>query len=109
MDQEFKKQWIAALKSGEYIHRRGALRVGSSDELEVGYCCLGVLCMLKGATISDDGFWASYKKEEDDLLPPSLSEEIGLGAHDQNELAILNDAIGGDAFPQSVIDYIEAL
>lgn len=40
MSQEIKKQWVAALRSGEYKQGTGKLnlRAGSA------FCCLGVLC-----------------------------------------------------------------
>lgn len=38
MNQEIKKEWVAALRSGEYKQGRGYL-------CDYGlYCCLGVLC-----------------------------------------------------------------
>jgi len=40
MNQEVKKAWIEALRSGEYKQTTGRLRRGDS------YCCLGVLCDL---------------------------------------------------------------
>ena len=41
MNKEWKKKWIAALRSGEYKQGRKVLR-NSNDE----FCCLGVLCDL---------------------------------------------------------------
>jgi hypothetical protein len=38
MNEEAKRLWVAALRSGKYDQTTGALRDG------VGYCCLGVLC-----------------------------------------------------------------
>jgi hypothetical protein len=38
MNEDVKKLWIEALKSGKYKQDKGQLR---SDK---GYCCLGVLC-----------------------------------------------------------------
>ena len=40
MNKAIKKQWIKALRSGEYKQNQGALRDGDS------FCCLGVLCNL---------------------------------------------------------------
>ncbi len=37
MNPEVKKQWVAALRSGEYKQCRGALKKDG------GFCCLGVL------------------------------------------------------------------
>jgi len=41
MNQEVKKQWIAALRSGDYRQGQNALRGFDNT-----YCCLGVLCEL---------------------------------------------------------------
>lgn len=40
MDQKIRKQWTAALRSGEYGQAKEVLRVQDN------YCCLGVLCDL---------------------------------------------------------------
>jgi len=40
MNHAIAKQWVAALKSGQYKQTMGALRNGDS------FCCLGVLCNL---------------------------------------------------------------
>jgi hypothetical protein len=37
---DVKKEWVAALRSGEFEQAKGSLR---DDD---GYCCLGVLCEL---------------------------------------------------------------
>lgn len=44
MDQEFKAEWIAALRSGEYRQGVGALvrKKGGVEE----FCCLGVACEI---------------------------------------------------------------
>lgn len=44
MNKEIKKEWIAALKSGEYEQGTGLLHYEQDDEIK--YCCLGVLCDL---------------------------------------------------------------
>lgn len=41
MNQEIKKQWVAALRSGKYQQTKGRLRT-----IDNRYCCLGVLCDL---------------------------------------------------------------
>jgi len=41
MNEEVKKKWIAALRSGEY--EQGQSRLRPSEDT---YCCLGVLCDL---------------------------------------------------------------
>lgn len=44
MDQEIKRQWVAALRSGDYKQGNGALRERHGDGVSDTYCCLGVLC-----------------------------------------------------------------
>lgn len=39
MNQDIKKKWVAALRSGEYTQGQGSLKNNKSK-----YCCLGVLC-----------------------------------------------------------------
>lgn len=41
MNQEIKKRWVAALRSGDYKQGTGALRNADNK-----FCCLGVLCDL---------------------------------------------------------------
>lgn len=40
-----KAQWLKALRSGKYAQAQGALYKGGTHG---GYCCLGVLCDVKG-------------------------------------------------------------
>lgn len=42
MNPEIKAQWVAALRSGEFAQGFSALH----SQEPVGYCCLGVLCVL---------------------------------------------------------------
>ncbi len=41
MNAEIKKQWVEALRSGEYVQADSVLRAGPAE-----FCCLGVLCDL---------------------------------------------------------------
>lgn len=89
MDQKIKKEWVKALRSGEYKQGRGRLKCG--DE----YCCLGVL----GRVI---------KIDENDLCRGMLDVKemckIGLSAWDAGYLAQANDE--GRSFAK-IADYIE--
>lgn len=40
MNQEIKKKWVEALRSGQYVQGFGQLKVANQ------FCCLGVLCDL---------------------------------------------------------------
>lgn len=50
MDQEIKKLWIDALRSGEYNQGEGALRTNDNR-----FCCLGVLCDI--AAVNEKWAW----------------------------------------------------
>lgn len=59
MNQEVKKKWIEALKSGKYKQTANRLRDNT------GYCCLGVLCDLYSKEKNIDDF---IKREGGDFL-----------------------------------------
>jgi hypothetical protein len=44
MNKRVKKQWLKALRSGEYKQTQGQLREDRGNS--AGFCCLGVLCNL---------------------------------------------------------------
>ena len=44
MNQEIKKLWLEALRSGDYKQARGTLRRQYGDNPH--HCCLGVLCEI---------------------------------------------------------------
>lgn len=46
MDQEFKEEWVAALRSGEYPQTTKALTKLDRSGNVVGHCCLGVACEI---------------------------------------------------------------
>lgn len=50
MNQEIKKVWLDALRSGQYSQGNGKLYDGES------FCCLGVLCDLH-SKITGEGQW----------------------------------------------------
>lgn len=51
MDAELRSKWIAALRSGDFKQGEGQLR--SADRIK--HCCLGVLCVVAGIPITEDG------------------------------------------------------
>jgi hypothetical protein len=114
--KEFKQKWITALTDGSFKHGTGSLR--SLDHLRnpTGhYCCLGVAAVLMGRQFEDGRectlLAANGENEINDslYLPKALSDEIGLSVDIESDLAGRNDAEHEDTFPQSVIDYINAL
>jgi hypothetical protein len=57
MNPDIKKQWVDALRSGEYRQGHSSLR-----PLDGSYCCLGVLCDIYAKT-TGKGKW-EYRDED---------------------------------------------
>ena len=49
LEKNFKKRLVAALRSGKYKQTTGML----FDSSNGGFCCLGVMCSLRGATLDE--------------------------------------------------------
>ncbi len=114
MDQEIKAQWLADLRSSEYVQGTGALNRNGQ------FCCLGVLTdqAVKAGITTDQGTNERgdrlYGSSEDfgnaSFLPPEVSEWAGLGGRcnpyvdEHRNLASLNDE--GRTF-QEIADIIE--
>lgn len=62
MNEDIKRRWVAALRSGKYKQGKDWLR--RDDE----YCCLGVLCDLYAAENGSAG-WDFFTEEK---LPPNF-------------------------------------
>jgi hypothetical protein len=75
MNQEIKREWIEALRSGKYIQAKGFLRIRGK------YCCLGVLMHIQGA--DDDAF--------NDADLPTARFSAGLPIDAKLVLAAAND------------------
>lgn len=104
MKAEWKKKWIAALRSGDYEQGSGQLRPSN-----IRYCCLGVLADL--AVQEGIGEWSSHGDYSfggglyDKLLPRNLEERIGFFILRQTDLVTMND--NGESFSR-IADWIEA-
>lgn len=112
MNEDIKRDWVAALRSGKY--KQGANLLRSTDDK---YCCLGVLCALaaKSGVIDRDfpiltgDFIRSYAYgpdgEDNIILPEAVREWAGLAergpAIDGWDLTSLND--GG--YAEADFDY----
>lgn len=113
LDPEFKKDWVEALRSGEYQQGRQALCSGSEDGLlGVSWCCIGV-----GADVGLDleweetriGVWALVLHDGGRSTTSLIQHELdalGLTASDQRALISMNDA-SRRTFGQ-IADWIEA-
>jgi hypothetical protein len=95
MNPEVKKEWVAALRSGEYSQCRCRLtQVGSGGA--TSHCCLGVLTELavkagvvsKGA-VSDDASQMYGVFREVVYLPSEVAEWSGL-----NDAGLVYDNVG---------------
>ena len=93
MNPELKAKWVEALRSGKYTQARGALH-----RKDGSYCCLGVLCSLKGmsdaAMTNNRSVYPAYA-----LVGPDA-------AHD---LSAMNDGIDGEVAHSfaEIADWIE--
>ena len=94
LNKEYKRRWIYALRSGEYKQTKLSL----CDS--VGYCCLGVLCMLNALRFEKSlSIGLFYNDELYDLKNSTY-----LRGEDINVLANMNDC--GKTFDE-IADYIE--
>jgi len=103
MKQEILKEWIDALRSGDYQQGEGQLCAYDEDEDEF-FCCLGVLCEIAARhgvpvnkTIShNDGNPVVLYDDKKDFLPEVVRVWAGLDHenpsisydHDNEELGL---------------------
>lgn len=74
MDKKLKAKWVKALRSGKYPQSTGYLY----DAFGGGYCCLGVLCKVKGAKrdeISGLGYPNDTKRFYD-IIDPKVAKQL---------------------------------
>lgn len=118
MNEKIKKQWINALRSGDYIQGKHVLKRNNQ------YCCLGVLTDLfcKAATDSQeeaDKLMSNYSYWT--RLGHSIAEWAGLSEEDplvpyedqKRQISLLNDGSKVSAVPvrehtfEEIADIIE--
>lgn len=121
MDKELKDKWVKALRSGEYKQGVAHL-VNENDQGHYkSYCCLGVLCKIKG--YKDDQFelynTLTEFVENSDLFPANeiintVLEEFGISEKDQDILVTMNDGDNREDVPpqrrhsfNEIADWIE--
>ncbi len=100
MDKQVKKDWIEALRSGEY--EQGHTQLANLDkkgEIE-NHCCLGVLCVVQGFDLIDHGPGPRYSN-----AVPELEYSAGLTDKQMTSLYDLNDNQGYSF--EGIADYIE--
>ena len=79
MNPTIKAKWVAALRSGEYKQAQGHLKD------KVGYCCLGVLCVISE---QETGFGITENRKE-----AKGDENIGRTIRQWADLSIPDGAI----------------
>lgn len=98
MNKRIKKQWVTALRSGEYKKATGSLRQLDRTGKTTGFCCLGVLCNLHAIAhpeIAKKQIEAYQYMGQKELLPLAVARWAGV---DRNgmlsgtvDLVTLND------------------
>lgn len=111
MDTKIKADWIAALRSGDYIQGRGQLRETDLSTGATSFCCLGVLCNLHAIAHPKIAAAQSTKDsymQMTSYLPPSveiwsgLSDKAGVYGHRVGPSvgSLANDNDNGKSFEQ---------
>lgn len=103
MNPKWKQPWIDALESGEYQQAQTVLHDGT------GYCCLGVLCRVAGATFRKANEPDTYEPtringlimNDGHLLSDNALSMFGLDGDQQSVLVGLNDGNDGRDPPKS--------
>ena len=115
MNQEVKKEWVAALRSGDFKQGHYALYNAEHDM----YCCLGVLCELHrrrfhsaewvlNDPVQSDWLTCNTYLGHESHLPPAVNEWAGLeeNGYLPGFLVTANDS-DGLSFTK-IAEYIEA-
>jgi hypothetical protein len=112
LNEDFKIAWLEALRSGKYAQTTGALRVtpgeaeGYEDDLrKVGYCCLGVGCMVTKDL--DPAIPVEEQLECADMPTPRVMKFWGLDQMTAERLSQMNDDDGEEWGFEEIADWIE--
>lgn len=113
MKKQIKKQWVEALRSGEYQKGKGFLhKQHRGKDL---FCALGVLCDVAG-----DDYWLRYENTNKwgmpineggksslgiVVLPYRIMKKVGLSLSEQTLVWRMNDAINLSF--EEIADWIE--
>lgn len=111
---ELRKEWLVALRSGDYPQTKQALRIPGK-----GYCCLGVLCEIlceKGVVQRGEDDYLFDTEDEPGILHMATALEtpilrmVGLTSDDETCLMKMNDGDeDGDGAKEfiEIADYLE--
>ncbi len=82
MELALKNKWIEALRSGEYLQGKGALREAGRGGKADKYCCLGVLI-----DIADAERWIEHDVNPGENIQAKFTDSHGTGDnHAEGEL-----------------------
>lgn len=102
MNKKIKKEWLKALRSGEYKQGKYSLHKNGR------FCCLGVLydACLGDEWIYDVGAWGYEGDSEIETggFDPAMCSRAGFSIDEAIALAVMND--NGKSFSE-IADYIE--
>jgi hypothetical protein len=116
MDHEIKKQWVDALRSGQYPQTNRVLR---SSGTVPAFCCLGVLCEVLPDVTWDSGEsrykWENYSMNTSPVeelnkllgLDKPVSNRGGLAEPLYDRLMNMNDVECNDF--NEIADYLEEI
>lgn len=111
MNKEIQTEWVAALRSGDYVQGKGKLKTSDNQ-----FCCLGVLCdIMSKKDPKKYGDWGSathggavifgqFPNIGAGTLPDSMRHDVGIGVGLEGALIRMND---GDIPFSEIATYIE--
>jgi hypothetical protein len=94
---EFRRKWVAALRSGDYIQGNGRLKMEEFPGI-MQHCCMGVLCEIVGIpSILDKKGTHSFRGQteyppQEAVLAVGLKMSIGARKSGHMSLVGMNDA-----------------
>jgi len=96
INKELQTKWIEALESGKYNQGKNFLKVCDGGEFK--YCCLGLLCELKGIPSETEQKNSTASKNiftfgpRTTMITDELGQEVGLRNTQLTDLAHMNDS-----------------
>lgn len=126
LDPAFKADWIAALRSGNYVQGRHRLKMVDEETGEIEHCCLGVAVEIKNPAslfiavecqTLNQKFFRQRGSSPDDAsgyfgaCTVGFCAEVGLSIAERNVLMNKNDACDAKGKHKhtfaDIADYIE--
>ncbi len=86
MNPDIKKNWLFALRSGDYEQGQFALKTNDDK-----FCCIGVLCDVIDPTLWKESANRITWSGHCDFLEPVPLNKIGLPIEEQSYLVGMND------------------